>query len=251
MKTVATQRRRGGFTLIELLIALLLTTLIFGLLFGALRIAARGAETTERRQQQSGEQYQLQQLLRRLIGQARSERVRDGDGVLQVAFRGEREQLIFVAPRYAGNGGQGLLWYRLYLSPATAQRGTALVLQTRIYDGSGSVEWQTLFDPEVTQNGQGEDLPPPVEHLLRLTGEARLSFSYSQQEQGRELESSDEWLEQNQLPLLVELSLEEFASDGDKNRDDSGREQAALLPGWQALAVALQEYTQDVRSDRL
>ncbi len=236
----------GGFTLVELMIALVLTGMIMVLLFGSLRVSSRGWDAAEQRQQQVSEQYQLQQFLRRLIGQARGERVRDIDGVLQVTFRGDRDQLVFAAPRFSASSVGGLLWYRLYLSDATDDRPQALMLQTRKFVSGKSIDWFSLFDPDrVTRLDDGEEeIQPPEEHLLRVTGEARLSFEYMFFGDDGSDEESDQWLEEVRLPTLVELRLEEFEPENEADQPEG-----SLLNSWQPFSIALQEYNYAVRTD--
>lgn len=243
------RERLEGFTLVELLIALVLTGLIMLALFSGLRISTRAWDAADQRQQAIAEQYQLQQLLRRLIGQARSHRVRVSDGGVQVAFRGESDQLVFVAPRYAASSGSALLWYRLRLSPATAERPQALVLETRAFDQDWTADWRLLFDPGYTADENGKALLPPEEHVLRFTGDAHLSFSYLYSEPGQLAQTQDEWVEEGQLPRMVELSLEEFADPNERWMETVPKPAELLPQAWGAVAIALQEYSYDVRSD--
>ncbi|TCK08765.1 prepilin-type N-terminal cleavage/methylation domain-containing protein [Marinobacterium mangrovicola] len=236
----------AGFTLVELMIALVLTGMIMLLLFGSLRVSSRGWDAAEQRQQQISEQYQLQQFLRRLIGQARGERIRDIDGVIQVTFRGEPDQLVFAAPQFSMSSEGGLLWYRLYLSEATDERPQALMLQTRTFAEQEGVDWLSLFDPDFVTRLDDEDkgIQPPEEHLLRITGDASLSFKYSFFDSDGSEEESDQWLDETRLPTLVELTLEEFDSEHEEEQAET-----PLLSSWQPLSVALQEYNYAVRTD--
>lgn len=233
-----------GFTLVELLIGLVLTALVMTLIFGSLRIVSRSWDSVEYRQQQVTEQYQLQQLLRRLLAQAQAERLRDVDNVLQATFRGESEQVIFLAPLQSGNPEAGLSWYRLVLSPATAERPQALVLESRAYSQGESVDWVSLFDPVVTVLEDGTALAPPVEHVLRVTGDARLSFRYLYYEPGELAEISDQWLEQTALPLRVDLFLEEFPE-----LMEPDQRPLPLISAWDGFSIALQEYAYAERTD--
>lgn len=233
---------QGGFTLVELLIALVLTGLIMSLLFASLRISSRAWDSADRRQQAVTEQYQLQMLLRRLLGGAESRRVRVTDGGVEVAFRGEDDQVIFVAPRYASSSGGGLLWYRLRLSEATSARPQALVLDTLPFDDEREVDWERLFAPDPGVDSEGEELPIAEEHVLRLLGDAELRFTYRYYEQDDVGQTLEEWTDQGTLPLRVSLSLEREPVADDESPD-------MLLPGWTSLSIAMQEYSYDVRSD--
>lgn len=245
------RRRRAearGFTLVELLIALVLTALILSLLFVGLRISSRAWDSADQRQQAVTEQYQLQQLLRRLIGQARGERVRHVGGGVQVAFHGEAEQVIFLAPQNLSDPRGGLLWYRLRLQGMSADQAGALVLDTRLFDPDIQVDWNLLFDPTYMVDEFGNELPPPKQHRLRELDAARLRFSYFYYEMGQVGQTRDEWQEEGRLPLLVELSLEEGAIE---SSDSAQARTEVLLPSWTALAIAMQEYSHEVRRDGL
>lgn len=236
-----------GFTLVELMVALLLTAMVMALLFGGLRVTSRSWEAADSSQQQISEQYQLQQLLRRLISQAQQLRIRDSQNVLQEAFHGESDQLIFVAPRYIGSSDDTLLWYRLFLSPATADRPQALMVETRPFQEKEPVDWARLFDEQSGETSDGEPMPPPKQHLLRLTGDARLSFSYRYNDVGQPVKTESEWIGQTTLPLRVDLSLE--TRPGWERQPLMPARIAPLLSSWQAFTVALQEYNYAVRTD--
>jgi len=242
-------QRARGFTLVELLIALVLTGLIMSLLFASLRISSRAWDSADRRQQAVAEQYQLQQLLRRLLAGAESQRIRVADTGVQIAFRGDSDEVVFVASRYASSRGSGLLWYRLRLSEATPERAQALVLETLPFDAEREVDWDQLFVIDPGLDKEGEPLPVPEEHVLRLTGDAELSFSYRYYDEDRLGQTLDEWVDQVTLPLQVTLSLETLPQRYD-NADDAGQAQRPeLLSSWAELVIALQENSYDVRRD--
>lgn len=222
-------RGHRGFTLLELLITLVLMGLVMLLVFGGLRITSRIWEAADQRQQQVAEQYQLQQVLRRLVGQAQNHRVRDAQGRVQLAFHGEAEQLVFVAPASRAASNANLYWYRLYLAAATAERPAALMLQARTFESGAAVDWYSLFDV------QPDDLLAPVElneFVLLPLPEARIRLVYWGQ-QDRWLTEQPDWVEQSVLPRLVELHIT-FES-----------EQA--VEHWPVLAVGLQEYLHETR----
>ncbi|SEG04920.1 PulJ/GspJ family protein [Marinobacterium lutimaris] len=232
-----------GFTLIELLMALVLTALVMLLLFTSLRIGARSWEVADTRQQQIAEQYQLQQFLRRLISQARDARVRDRNGQVQVAFRGERDQLIFVAPSNLGSGDSSLLWYRLRVSEATADRPRALMLETSGFQERQGIDWAELFDASLRIDAEGNELSPPREYLLGITGEAELEFSYVSYDSRQLEEERGIWLEEAQLPTMIEVSLKQSGADPSQGTG------SAELAGWNGMSVLLQEFSHGLRTD--
>ena len=223
------KRTVRGFTLLELLITLVLMGLVMLLVFGGLRITSRIWEAAEQRQQQVAEHYQLQQVLRRLISQAQNRRVRDQEGRVQLAFKGEADQLIFVAPASRSNSGTGASWYRLYQAPASSDQPAALMLQARPFASGEAVDWVGLFEPGVT------DLSEPVvlsEYQLLPLSDASVRLVYWGQ-QDRWLAEQPDWVEQSVLPRLVEVHIE-FESE-------------MAAEAWPVLAVGLQEYLYDTR----
>ncbi|MBR9883622.1 MAG: prepilin-type N-terminal cleavage/methylation domain-containing protein [Oceanospirillales bacterium] len=230
--------RCRGFTLIEMMIALLLTALVMTLIFGSLRLTSRGWDAADQQQERISRQYQVQQLLRRLIGQARDERIRDIDSVLQVAFRGEPDQLVFVAPAHAESGSSDLLWYRLRVEESDEPDDTALVLDTRAFRSAEIVDWTLLFDEE-PQVGPEESAPAPrVSHRLLSLNEPQLRFQYMHVRPGELAEVSDSWIQNGELPLRVDLMLQ----------SDRAQPRGELLPLWQELSFSLREYTYAVRT---
>lgn len=236
--------RLAGFTLVELLIALVLTGLIMTLLFAGLRLTSRAWDSADQRQQVVSEQYQLQRLLRRLLGAARSERVRVEARGIRIAFHGEPEQLIFVAPRHAADSGGGLLWYRLRLRADTDSTPAALVLDTLPFDRERTLDWRRLFEPESGVDADGEPWPQPQQHVLTTTGPARLRFAYRVEEDDGSEAIRDEWIDRGTLPRLVELSLQAEAAD-----DLPAADFRLLQPSWSELAIAIREYSHALRSD--
>ncbi|MBV1787978.1 prepilin-type N-terminal cleavage/methylation domain-containing protein [Marinobacterium sp. D7] len=230
--------RQKAFTLMEMLIALLLTGLVMTLIFTSLRLTAKGWDAAERRQTQIAEQYQVQQLLRRLIGQARNERVRDVDSILQSAFRGDSDQLIFVAPARADSQDASLLWYRLRLEPGEDDESAALVLETRAFRSEEIVDWSLLFEEE-PEVGLEEPLPAPRQsYRLMALSEPELRFRYMHARPGELAELSESWIESNELPMRVDLMLTSDAEQSDT---------PVLLPAWQELSFSLKEYAYAVR----
>ncbi|GGC02063.1 hypothetical protein GCM10011352_30330 [Marinobacterium zhoushanense] len=242
------KRRSQGFTLIELLIALVLTGLVMMLLFSSLRIGSRSWDAVDR-QQQLSEQYQLQMLLRRLVTQARNDRVSDANGVIQVAFRGERHQLVFIAPRELSGSGDNLLWYRLYLAEATTERPQALMLETKTYSNTGLVDWDLLFDPSPQFDEQGEEISPPKQYELRIVGEGSLEFRYLSYDESQFEQETELWVEEPRLPNLVTIKLENDALAQEARGLGDGVRIEPLSAAWNELSVALQEYTYGVRTD--
>lgn len=218
-----------GFTLVELLIALVLIGLVMLLLFGGLRLSTRSWDSSEAHRQRVAEQYRVQQLLRQLISQARNLRVRGDTGEALLAFQGEPDELVFVAPGRDSDLSGTLYWYRLLMREGAQQ--SALVLQARRYEETESVRWNLLFAAGETDATGGEIMIN--EYTLVAMPSARLELSYLQQSD-RYLQSQPDWLEQTVLPRLVELDLVD-------------RSAADTVRTWAPLAVVLEEYSHVLR----
>lgn len=223
-----------GFTLVELLIVLMLMGLVMVLVLSGLKLGTRSWEAGEQRQQQQAERYQLQQVLRNLIGQARNLRVRDLDGRVQVAFRGEPEAMIFVAPGRVNDPQTGLYWYRLHRSNAASQE--RLVLQARRYEAGEAIDWTLLFVPDIEQ--ESGEIIPVEEYPLTALVDTGVVLSYWAQETGRPLFMHPDWIEQSVLPRLIELDL-------------PGESEGSIPRHWPPLAITLEEYSHALRRPSL
>ncbi|MBR9828646.1 MAG: prepilin-type N-terminal cleavage/methylation domain-containing protein [Oceanospirillales bacterium] len=224
--------RIGGFTLLELLITLVLMGLVMLLLFTGLRVSTRSWEAVDRQQQTVSEQYQLQQVLRRLLSQARNLRVRDSEGRVQAAFNGAATELTFVAPGRSGDLSGDLYWYRLYRRDNGQQ--AELVLQAKAFDTGDAVEWGELFSTEVV--AETGEIRPVYDYSLLLLPARRLELTYWDQPSGSLLLAQPDWIEQARLPRLIELRLIDTAEQ--------------ISTRWPPLAVALEEYNHALRQNR-
>lgn len=222
-------RRINGFTLVELLIALVLMGLVMMLLFGGLRLSTRSWDSNDRYQQQVAEQFQLQQLLRYLVSQARNQRVRGPGGEVSLAFMGTADELVFVAPGRASEPDDSLYWYRLFMSDQQEQ--SALVLQARPYEEAEWVDWEMLFSPgELTAEGEEVLIE---EYALMSLPTAQLELSYWEQPD-QFLVSQADWIDQLQLPRLVEFRV--LTPDAEVS-----------ARSWPPLAIVLEEYSHALR----
>lgn len=103
-----TRRGSRGFTLLELLIALALLGLMLVLLFGGLRLGVRSWDAAQGTVDTMGTVRAVEGFLRREFSQIHPYRFKGPNAQPTLAFRGERERVIFVAPLPERIGGGGL-----------------------------------------------------------------------------------------------------------------------------------------------
>lgn len=203
-------RSKGaGFTLIEMLVALIISSLLAVVLFNGLNLTVRSSEAINRIQQESGRAFTIQHALRRILGGARNERVRDINGVQQVAFHGLEQEVIFVAPLTQLNDNSQLFWLKLTIehqSDGDAQ----LVLKRRLYNQnpdediadalrSTQLDWIEL-STELDLHGTFE--------ILEHSPGAQFHFEYLSVDQANNVEWIDEWIEERDLPAMVRIHFD-------------------------------------------
>ena len=189
-----TTRRMAGFTLLELLVALMLLGLISTLALGGVRLGARTWETVSQRAGENGRMQMVRAFLARELAQAVPVYVPDGGRKRRLAYDGDRESLVFVAPLapHFGLGG----FQRLELSvdddedPAAGKR---LILKRRRY-----------------HRADGLDAPAEEEddeiHLL-LDGVEEVRFAYRESARDGAVTWSDAWRDRDSLPALMRLRV--------------------------------------------
>lgn len=180
--------RSGGFTLLELLIGLVLLAITLTIAFAALRFSGRSLERTDALVGDIEEIRVARSVMQRQLAQARP-LIRETPQ-RRMAFRGEPQQLEFVAPVPAQDGRlAGMYHYRLHF--VVAANGTQLVLDYQPYTPDGTLDWREGHDREVLAQG--------------LAGGG---FSYFGQARAQEAE---EWVEHwpvaEAMPLLVQVHL--------------------------------------------
>jgi general secretion pathway protein J len=180
--------RSGGFTLLELLIGLVLLAITLTIAFAALRFSGRSLERTDALVGDIEEIRVARSVMQRQLAQARP--LIHETPQRRMAFRGEPQQLEFVAPVPAQDGRlAGMYHYRLHF--VVAANGTQLVLDYQPYIPDGTLDWREGHDSAVLAQG--------------LAGGG---FSYFGQARAQEAE---EWIEHwpvaEAMPLLVQVQL--------------------------------------------
>lgn len=192
--------RRRAFTLLELLIAMVLASLLAVLTYAGLQLGLRSWEVSERRQQALESRYLTQALLRRLLESPQQVLVRDLEGELQMAYRGQPDGVIFIARLPQIDNSPQRYW--LQLTQTQTEEGPnpgnwQLLLRYLPYDGYGNVDWQLL--------GASLDMDAQQEILLDDLAEP-LQFAYLEQRTGREPDWQPQWQQHEQLPELLRIS---------------------------------------------
>lgn len=191
---------RRAFTLLELLIAMVLASLLAVLTYAGLQLGLRSWEVSERRQQVLESRYLTQALLRRLLESPQQVLVRDLEGELQMAYRGQPDGVIFIARLPQIDNSPQRYWLQLTQSQVEEgppPRSWQLLLRYLPYDGYGNVDWQLL--------GASLDLDAQQEILLDDLTEP-LQFAYLEQRAGREPDWQPLWQQHEQLPALLRIS---------------------------------------------
>ncbi|MBY4678553.1 prepilin-type N-terminal cleavage/methylation domain-containing protein [Marinobacterium arenosum] len=190
-------RSESGFTLLELLVALLLAGLLATTAFSGLNLGINSWQRIQSFQDDYRDIYLVQNVLRRLLENALEERIYDDDGVYQVAMRGDRSQLLFLAsnPVY---GAPGKRWL-LLMTDQTEQGTTRLLLYMRPFE-----QFEQLNLDDFAEELVFEEVP-----LTLLEGDFEgLSLEYLNVEPDKLPDWTDEWLEQPRLPRLIRIDLE-------------------------------------------
>jgi len=186
-------RRMAGFTLLELLVALLLLGLISTMALGGVRLGARTWETVTAKAEENGRAQMVRGFLVRELAQAVPVFfVDDSTGERRLAYVGDSQSLVFVAPLapHFGLGG----YQRLELSVVDDDpvAGSQLILKRRRFHRD---DW-----PDAP--GEEED----ETHLL-LDGIAGVALAYRESDRDGTADWSDDWRGRDALPALVRLRV--------------------------------------------
>lgn len=183
-------RRAGGFTLLELLVAIMILSLVMTVAFGAVRLGGRSWEAGIERANASEEVRAVSDFLRRQFAQMIPTSMGD-EGVIQIAFAGDRNSIRFIAPAPRHPAVAGLLVYTLVTEEYAA--GQRLVLSYAPFDpGAGDL-------PEAESD----------QHLILAEGFAAISFEFFGK---RAADSKPSWHaewqdDEENLPELVRIRL--------------------------------------------
>lgn len=201
-----------GFTLLEMLVAMLLLGLLAGLIFGGLQVASRSWEKVSRQAEQADEAMLVQSFLRQLVERVRPVLLRDPDLVIQVAFRGQDNQLLFVAP--LPHQDEKLAWFSLGLEQ-NAAGGSRLVLRSLPFQlqAKNQIDWDDL-----ALQLQQQVATPGSELLGLAITSLQIDYLPREDEEGMPQWQPD-WLLQEQLPELIRLRFEPEFTYGQGNTE--------------------------------
>lgn len=208
-------KRTRGFTLLELLISLALIGLMVVLLFGALRFGSKAWDASEARLERDTTITLLWQYLADRFREARKLSVQlPFQGQRHFFFQGEADAVEFVTPMPAHLGSGGLYIVRLQQVRHEGRR--QLLLQRWLYHPevlageSGLPEWRPLAASDPWRRGaERPELRAWYSESTLVDELEKVSFSYYglQQAADEEAQWGDEWLDKQQLPLLVRLEV--------------------------------------------
>lgn len=179
--------KQAGFTLVELLVALVLLSFLFLLLIGGLQFGTKIWSEREPAFSHTSQALAVQDLLRRLLSEARPVMVQtDKTKPQQAFFVGTQNSVRFVAPmlRHLGMGG----FYEVALHLAKGDS-----------DQSGNLEMSWRVFP------QGAD----EQRVVLLDNVSRIEFAFFGPPRPNEAPRwSTEWRDKQYLPDLVRVHLE-------------------------------------------
>ena len=222
-------KRQGGFTLLELVVALTLLTLLSGLMFGGFRLAGRAWETVERHNDRLGEAVQLQLFLRNLLSRAQPRDIWDIRQTQMLSFQGGEDSLLFLAPLPQKGGGPAQpAWFYLALDQTDPDH-PQLLLKTQPFIADGNPEQQQELEPfdwyRLLDDFRQPELLPPL--LALEVNELRLQY-LPREEDNRLPHWQTDWLEQTQLPALIQLQLD---------------------PDWPALVISPGDHRYEIKDE--
>jgi general secretion pathway protein J len=180
-----------GFTLLEMLVALMLLGLISAMALGGVRLGARTWETVTARTGDNGRVQMVRFFLARELAQAVPVYAGDQTGEPQLAYQGDGESLIFVAPLAPHFGLGGFQRLELSIADADTGGGEELVMKRRRFQATDRLDESS--DEDET-------------HIL-LQGIEEARFAYRGGAASDSPGWSDEWRDRKSLPALVRLQV--------------------------------------------
>lgn len=213
----------AGFTLMELLVALMLLGLLSAMALGGVRLGARTWETVTDKAGDNSHRQVVRSFLARELAQAAPIQM-GALGELALAYEGDGESLVFVAPLAPHFGLGGMQRMELAIVDGEGGKDRRLILKRRPWDGDAF----------------GDSLPGQEEdeiHLL-LDGIAEADFAYRASMQDDGGGWLNDWRGRNQLPALVRLRVTFADARGSGWPDLLVRNRITTLPGCMPGATA-------------
>jgi len=189
----ATRTCEAGFSLVEVLVALVLLGLLSMALFSSVRFGVTAWQRGGERSDQIHTSMLVQDLLRRLIGQAYPFLLSDGSGTGHVDFAGSATSVDFLAPVPIALASGGRARFKLAIE--RHGEGSDLVLTSR---------------PELA----AADAPAELSRKTLLATIAAADFAYFGAAGSRTVaEWHDRWSGELNLPALVRVRVRFARSD--------------------------------------
>src|SRR3990167_11368025 len=143
--------------------------------------------------------YLTQSLLRRLLESPQNVSVLDDEGMQQLAFFGDEEQVIFVAYLPALDNSEQLYWVHLVQDKQITAKGLAWQLELRYmpFVEMEELNWTFLADTLASDGGR----KVLVDGLPRAW-----RFAYLERRADGELDWHNQWQQQESMQVLLRLT---------------------------------------------
>lgn len=205
--------RQAGFTLVEMIIALVLAGFLAVVVTSGLHLGIKSWEAVTEHQRTGGDAYVSQHAIRRILAEVRPERIRDINGVTQVAFYGTRDEVLFVAPINPFEGSEELYWVMLKVRENEDGLKVLVIHHQRFSSGDN-------FDDEVEVLQQDMDWQQQIDEMtasddgivIHEGGFENFSLEYLRMTKGEEPIWESEWQADPQLPGLIRVMFRDEPS---------------------------------------
>ncbi|MDF1584265.1 MAG: prepilin-type N-terminal cleavage/methylation domain-containing protein [Methyloprofundus sp.] len=188
---ITRQKQQGaGFTLLEVLIGMSIMSIMMLLLFASLRVCVQSWNAGEKKIAQVSQAATVQAFLYNKLQMALP--LEDASSAeKQFSFRGNAQQLQFVAAMPASAARLGLQLFTLSLMPTQDNKGNELQVDiTPFFSQSDSAQWQE-------------------EQVVILDKIHSLRFAYFNADQAQgNVGWQEQWLDKDTLPALLSVDVE-------------------------------------------
>lgn len=197
-----------GFTLLELLVAMTVLGVLTGLLATGLSFGARIWEREQTQLEQWAEMQAVQDVLRRMVGEAWPLNVPTVADKQGVAFVGSSNSIEFLGPPPAQSQAGGI--YQYGLLSRIGPNGASLVLTWRLHGPDGTQRQGRRGSAGRIRRQESGD----YKEVVLVDGVANVEFSYFGGG-GDDIKPrwNNRWEDAAQLPLLVRMHVQFPAGD--------------------------------------